>query len=392
MKSRFTLIFALAGFLCSCVSQPVSPPSPSAPIPGFSPTRIIPSLTSTTPATATRTIIPTPTESPTPSDTPGPPSLRGFAQKNHFLIGNYLTGAWFHDPGWQEVMLREFNMAVVSSGFYWEQVEARQGSFNFSAPDEQVAWALNHNLPITGHALLLGWVPYIPDWLAFGGFSGEELTGILTNYISTVMGRYKGQIGIYIVVEDAPLPSEMSQDAFYKKLGYDYIDLAFEIARQTDPSAILIYNAGDNEMATSPTSALTHEIVARLKSKGLVDGVGFEMHLDGREPPDKEEVVAEMRSYGLPVHVTEIDIDLSRVAGTKEERYNEQARIYGDMLSACIESGVCESFSLWGIGDKYSWLRRASSTADPTPFDDNLNPKPAYFALLDALRAWQNGD
>jgi endo-1,4-beta-xylanase len=129
--------------------------------------------------------------------------------------------------------------------------------------------------------------------------------------------------------------------------------------------------------------------VARLKSKGLVDGVGFEMHLDGREPPDKDEVVAEMRSYGLPVHVTEIDIDISKVAGNKDERYAEQARIYGDMLSACIESEVCQSFSLWGIGDKYSWREYYSSSADPTPFDDNLNPKPAYFAMLDALQAWK---
>lgn len=393
MKSRFFSILALVGFLCSCGREPVTPPTPV--LPGSSATAattLIPSPTATTTHTPTATITATATRSPTPTDTPGPPSLRGFAGKNHFLIGTYLTGPWFHDPAWQETVVREFNMAIVASGFYWDDVEASRGKFNFSFPDEQVAWAQSQGLAITGHALLLARKPYIPNWLAYGNFSEDELSEILSNYIVQVMSRYKGQIGMYIVVEDAPTPSEVSQDAFYKRFGYEYIDRAFEIARQTDPNAILIYNAGDNETAGSPNSQLTHEIVARLKSKGLIDGVGFEMHLDGRKPPDKAQVVAEMRSYGLPVHVTEIDIDLSRVAGTREERYNEQARIYGDMLSACLESGVCESFSIWGIGDKHSWLEGASASADPTPFGDNLNPKPAYFALLEALQAWQPGE
>jgi GH35 family endo-1,4-beta-xylanase len=56
------------------------------------------------------------------------------------------------------------------------------------------------------------------------------------------------------------------------------------------------------------------------------------------------------------------------------------------MLSACLESGVCESFSVWGLGDQFSWLMRYSSLADPALFDNELNPKPAYFTLLEILR------
>jgi len=50
-------------------------------------------------------------------------------------------------------------------------------------------------------------------------------------------------------------------------------------------------------------------------------------------------------------------------------------------------------FDMWEAWrDKDSWLERlevpgqSSPNADPTIFDDNSNPKPAYFALNDALQ------
>ena len=90
-------------------------------------------------------------------------------------------------------------------------------------------------------------------------------------------------------------------------------------------------------------------------------------------------------TFGLPVHVTEIDVDLENVPGTQEECYALQAQVYGDMLSACLESGACQSFSVWGFGDKYSFLERYNDKADATLYDDNLDPKPAYFTLLNIL-------
>lgn len=391
---RILAIAILGVFISSCVGLPASP---TTSIPQALQTTAPPVITLTLTAfettrptvTSPPTATPSSTKVPAPTNTLGPPTLRGLAEKKNFLIGNYLTPAWFSDPAWQEIVAREFNMAVIGGDFVWDQLEPKRGQLNFTFPDEQVTWALSQKMAITGHPLLLARSPYIPSWLAFGNFSREELAEILQTHIEEVMRHYKGKIGMYIVVEDAPTSLEISQDVFYKRFGYEYIDLAFEIARQADPQAILIYNSGDNETADSPNSALTHEIVARLQSKGLIDGVGFEMHLDARKAPAKEEVIAEMRSYGLPVHVTEIDLDISRLQGNKEERYKQQAQIYGDLLSACLESGVCQSFSLWGIGDKHSWLRRGAANSDPTPFDDFLNPKPAYYALLEALRLWQ---
>jgi len=384
------LVTLTAVMFVACTSTPTATPMPiPTPIatiaPSHTPTNVptsTPRATETRAATPTATATTRPTVTPTP--TPCTSSLRECAERKQIQIGIYLTGIWFPDPKWREIVGKEFNLAVVSSGFYWDDVESTRGQFNFSSPDEQAAFARSRNMLICGHALLLPAAPYIPDWLANGNFSRDDLTQILRNYIVQVMGRYKGRISQYVVVED-PFP-DSAQDVFYPKFGYDYIDLAFQAARETDPSAVLIFNAGDNETSSGAMTQPARQIVQRLKSKGLVDGVGLEMHLDGTLVYSKQDVIATMQSYGVPVYVTEIDIDLTNVPGTPEERYAKQAKMYGDMFAACLESGVCKSFSVWGIGDKYSWLERRSTNADPTPFDDNLNPKPAYFALLNLLR------
>ena len=59
------------------------------------------------------------------------------------------------------------------------------------------------------------------------------------------------------------------------------------------------------------------------------------------------------------------------------------------MLEAAIESGVCQSFTVWGTGDKNSWYEKNLSQpdADATLFDDFYNKKPAYYAMSSALFA-----
>ncbi len=382
--NRRTLVFlcesmALAFGLLACAAPP-SPTPPPLPTPTLAPTAPPPT------ATKAPTVIPTPTSTSTPTVTPTLPpctTLRECADRKQIQIGNYLgRSSVFHNNVYRQATAREFNLAVISSGFYWRDIEATRGQFDFAYADEQVAFAQSNNMMMVGHALLLAEPNYIPDWLAKGSFTKDELAQLLRTFIAQVMTRYKGKIGWYLVVEDAPIPPDTQRDVFYPKFGYDYVDLAFQIARETDPSAVLIYNANENETSDGRATLLTRQLIQRLKAKGLVDGVGLEMHLDAAKSYTKQDVIATMKSYGVPVYVTEIDVDLTHVEGTSQETFAKQAKIFGDMFAACLESGVCKSYALWGIGDRYSWLRAGSATA----FDDSLNPKPAYFTLLDALQ------
>ena len=78
-------------------------------------------------------------------------------------------------------------------------------------------------------------------------------------------------------------------------------------------------------------------------------------------------------------------MDLSGIGGSEKGRLQTQAEIYASALRAGLRSGICKRFGFWDIGDQYSWLvvyANKPRTAEARLFDDSLNPKPAYFALL----------
>ncbi len=89
---------------------------------------------------------------------------------------------------------------------------------------------------------------------------------------------------------------------------------------------------------------------------------------------------------GLKVYITEFDVDMTNTLGSEAQKRQIQARIYQDMLSACIESKVCNSFTTFGFTDKASWyLLFGKTEAKPLEFDENLQPKSAYFGLQSVL-------
>jgi hypothetical protein len=67
----------------------------------------------------------------------------------------------------------------------------------------------------------------------------------------------------------------------------------------------------------------------------------------------------------------------------------EQARIYEDVLGACLENpGVCTAFLTWGFSDKFTWLGTAKA---PLPYDQWYKPKPAYNSMLSLLNKTEAG-
>lgn len=348
--------------------------------------------TSTSTLLPSLTPLPTQISIPTATATPLPPSLRTFASQAGIEIGTESTGWWFNNPKWQAIVGTEFNFLTIDWGVYWNESEPQRANFDFSTIDKQVAFAEKFSMKIKGQALVFPTT--LPDWLKQGNYSKQDLEQILTTHIKTLVEQYKGKISEWVVVNEPYIYPYRKDDIFYQAIGDDYIDIAFQAAREADPSAILIYNDSDNHSSSGITTKLTRQITQRLLAKGLIDGVGLQMHLNGAQPPNKDDVSATMISYGIPVYVTEFDVNLKDISGTQDERYSKQSNIYQDMLDACIRSGVCKSFTTWGIGDKYSWLEYppnqsfTSPNANPTLFDDDLNPKLAYYAMLDVLKQY----
>jgi endo-1,4-beta-xylanase len=154
----------------------------------------------------------------------------------------------------------------------------------------------------------------------------------------------------------------------------------------------------------NPTISEMHDTVMALNAGAirLVDVVGMQMHLlthDIESLPEKTDVITIMQGFsqlGVRVYITEMDVNLTFIQNdypTQKERWAYQAGIYKDMVDACLESGACDSFATWGISDAMSSIvtscpgcwNEPAPNGDPLMFDGNFLPKPAYFAVRDAL-------
>lgn len=368
---------SLGGILSACGVDQISTPTKT----------LFPTLTLIPTVTPTRT----PTQSPTPtttvSSTPTPRliTLRDYASAIGFYIGVLGGGYGFRDSydAITNLQQQEFNATINYLG--WDDVEPEKERHNWGPTDNDISFAVRHNMEVCGHPLV--WCQGLPSWIA-GEFTRAELLDLMIGHIRSVIQRYRGKVKNWVVVNEAFHPRG---DIFSRYIGDDYIEIAFATAREADPNATLIYNDYDNHYLGATRERLTRDIVTHLQRKQLIDGLGLQLTIWATSAPSKENVIEAMRSYNIPIFVTEFAVLLKGVAGTQEQRYAIQASIYKEMLEAAIESKVCNHFYIFGIGDKFSIHENpifpwAHPTQDPTPFDDNLVPKPAYFAMLEVLR------
>lgn len=370
------------------------------------PTETITALPSITPLPPTSTATNTP--EPTSTATPKPPQvLRDFAEILGIKIGAYIDpqARFWENPSWLSVASREFNLAVNS--IFWHILMPSENNFDFGLPDAQVDFAIKNHMEIRGTSLVYSL--FLPDWIKNGSFNREQLITLFEQIIPKFMNRYKGKIKTWVVVNEAGFIYP-GWDFFDKHIGKDYVEIAFQIARDTDASVDLIYNDFGNDSMEGNKYKQTIQIIDSLRKQKLIDGIGLEMHIEPvLDDPTKfvskagnsqnvvsiDDFIETMKTYELPVHITELDIDLRNIEKSQAERFDIQAKLYENVFDAILKAGVCKQITVWGFGDKYSWLEQTefngSAKADPTLFDDDLKPKPSYFAVRDVLQKYAQG-
>nr|QQZ02682.1 1,4-beta-xylanase [uncultured microorganism] len=292
---------------------------------------------------------------------------------------------------YKKIFLKDFS--TYTAQFGWEHIQPDgPEKFNFSILDWQFKelekMGLYNDLNFTAQSLIL---QQPPDWLKNGNYNRDQIIELMQKYINTIISRYSGQIDQMVIVNEPAgnLRGWTRDDFFNSKIGPEYIDIAFQAARNADPNLILIFNDTDNHFEGGHTTQNTIGVVKRLKEKELIDGVGVQLHLDGARPFNKEDFIKTLKEYvGLPVYITEFDIDMSNVYGTLEQRQKIQARIAKLVMEGILESGVVVSFTMWEApGDKFNWLENYlnKDKADGTFWTDELDPKQSYYAATQAL-------
>jgi endo-1,4-beta-xylanase len=307
----------------------------------------------------------------------------------------------FTDPGSRRLFRRHFDSLSPGNELKWEFVEPEPGSFDFSHADPMLDFADRHSADFRGHALV--WHLQMPRWLwsrdpalaQYGvnetgkaSWTPQALTRIMRRHIRGVVGHYRGRIRTWDVVNEAVEADGALRDnwLFPQVIGPTYIAKAFRYAHRADPAAKLAYNDFGIEVQ-NPKSDGVYRLLRDLIDRGVpVDQLGIQGHMDINAPvPAVADLVANMRRFadlGLELEITELDVALPNGAPVTPELLARQAAFYGALAEACQQVEACRKVTVWGVSDNHSWLAGTS----PLPFDRAYQPKPAWDALMAALR------
>ncbi|MFE2882759.1 endo-1,4-beta-xylanase [Streptomyces sp. NPDC059272] len=313
------------------------------------------------------------------ADTP----LRDLAAAKGKVIGTAVTGSKLNGT-YGDIAGGQFSSLTPGNAMKWGTVESTQGSFNWSEADQIVAFAQAHNQQVRGHTLV--WHNQNPSWLTNGTWTQAQLSSLLQNHISTEVGRYKGEITAWDVVnepfnEDGTYRSTL----WYDGLGANYIAQALTWAHTADPAAKLYINDYNVEGVNAKSTAL-YNLVKSLKTAGVpIDGVGLQAHLIvGQVPATLQQNIQRFADLGVDVAITELDVRMALPADNA--KLAQQKADFKSVLAACVAVTRCVNVTVWGFTDSDSWVDSTfPGYGAATPYDADYAPKPAYYGISEAL-------
>jgi endo-1,4-beta-xylanase len=332
----------------------------------------------------------------------------------------------------------QFNQISPENDLKWALIQPREGAdgYNFGPADAYVDFGTSNHMYIVGHTLV--WHSQIPNWVfagtnlptgttnistspdtntnasgrgrfGRGGFNGprasrEELLQRMHDHIQTVVGRYKGRIKVWDVVNEAVADggTNVLRDSLWLQIiGPDFIAKAFEYAHEADPRAILRYNDFGLE-----NPAKRHKLIALIKSLQKqhvpVMAIGSQTHVNVSSPSfeAEDQALTELETLGLPIHITELDVngaqggqritgaDIANNAATTQgglvgDANQRLATQYANLFRVFLKHrSSVKVVTFWGVNDGVSW--RAGGR--PLLFDADDQPKPAFDAVIGEVK------
>jgi len=179
-----------------------------------------------------------------------------------------------------ELITKQFNQISPENVLKFQPIHPAADRYNFEPADHYVQFGVDRKMQVVGHNLV--WHSQTSPWV-FQGVDGQPadrdtLLARMRDHIRTVVGRYKGKIHGWDVVNEA-----VDEDGSLRKtpwrngVGDDYVAKAFEFAHDADPNAELYYNDFNLEKPAKRAGVI--RLVNDLKTRGLrIDGIGNQGH------------------------------------------------------------------------------------------------------------------
>jgi len=347
---------------------------------------------------------------------PKEPETLKDALKGKFVIGTAmnLQQIWERDAAMADVNIikHHFSAIVAENCMKSINLQPREGEFNFADADKFVEFGERNGMWITGHCLM--WHSQLPRWFCVdengANVSPEVLKARMKSHISTVVGRYKGRIHGWDVVNEAILEDgSYRKSKFYEILGEEFIPLAFQYAQEADPGVELYYN-DYNEWYPGRIETVVR-LIKTLKARGIrIDAIGMQGHI-GMDGPSIAEYEAAIQAYtkaGVNVMVTELDLsilpsprrgigaDLSTnieyqkefnpyTEGVPDDVMQGWTNRMLDFFKLFLKYPEMTRVTLWGVSDGGSWKNGfpvRGRTDYPLLFDRNHKAKPIVAEII----------
>ena len=334
--------------------------------------------------------------------------------KNDFLIGAALnpwqvSGA---STGEVQIIKKHFNTITSENALKWGNIHPTPDRYAFAQADSFVQFGQEHSMFIVGHTLV--WHAQTPRWVFQSPegtpISKETLLDRMREHIRAIVGRYKGKIRGWDVVNEAlNNDGTLRQSPWLRIIGEDYVLKAFQFAHEADPEAELYYN--DYSLEEEPKRHGALKLVRKLQAAGIkLTGVGLQGHYDLERPTPRQvdEAISAFAGLGLKVMITELDVNVLPTPGPggadismrfnadpklnpysnglPEEMHQRLARRYAELFAVFLKHRQSVTrVTFWGVTDRSSWLNHfpiRGRTNYPLLFDRDCQPKPAFHAVV----------
>ncbi|WP_153796928.1 endo-1,4-beta-xylanase [Foetidibacter luteolus] len=284
------------------------------------------------------------------------------------------------------------------------RIQPKEGVFNWKLGDQVVNFAQQNNMKVRGHCLVYYLDKHMPAWFYVDEnknlVSRDVLLQRMKTHITQTMQHFKGKVYCWDVVNEAisRKPGEFFRpegDLFYKIIGEDYVEKAFQFAHEADPTAKLFYN---DQFDSEEHRDNVFKFLKKLKQKGVpIDGIGIQSHLgiDGVEAAELQKNIDLFSSIGLELQITELDMSIYKrpfrgIKSLTKEDYtpdieNKQSKNYKSIFDICRKNkGKVTGITFWGYADVdgYGSMSQKMGLKNyPFLFDKGFKPKKAFYEV-----------
>jgi GH35 family endo-1,4-beta-xylanase len=331
-------------------------------------------------------------------------SLRKLIESSNLIIGSQIVHYKLDNSNYTDIARGNFNLFLSDGELHepslWILGEDENGNkvydynyeridriINFGRNERISTFAFNHLVePSPDGNINQGIILFDNVPQQFNSLSNEEKRTLMNQRIENTLTHIRN-----MTTQDTTLIYSVVNENFnwtQPRIPFEWVTEFYRTARKTDPNAILLYNDVnvflDGNIDDHDRAVLS--LATSLKSQGLLDGVGLQMHLDINNIPSDDVIKKLINLYktaGLKVYITEFDIDFSNFSGSEIQKQQLKAYIYQRIIRVAMNEAV-DGFIMFGFTADAAWH------PDSMLFNNNYAPTPAFYSFISELLNFSN--